>query len=128
MEISKRDYNLLRIAKIASRNSNAINFRLGAVVAKGREILGVGANDTVKTHPRSTTPNNKIHAELAAIINARTDLRGATLYVFRSGFRERPLLAKPCKHCQALIKKEGIEFVCYSTTGSQQKVATTDLN
>jgi len=115
------------MAKIASRDSNAKNFRLGAVVARGGQILGVGANNTTKTHPRSNSPNNRIHAELSAIINARTDLRGTTLYVVRTGRKERPLLARPCKHCQALIQKEGIRYVCFTVLGGYLKIEATSF-
>lgn len=116
-----RDHTMMRIAKLMSRKSNAPNFKMGAVIARGRKILGLGANDVIKTHPKSNSPYAHIHAELAAILNARTDVSGSTLYIFRAGSNEAPLLAKPCKHCQILIKKENIKFVVYSNYGSFAK-------
>lgn len=117
-----RDMAIFRIARLMSRKSNATSFRFGSVIAKGRDILGVGSNDVVKTHPRSTTVHGHIHAELSAILNARCDVSGSTLYVFRAGHKERPLLAKPCKHCQALLIKEKIRYVCFSTNGGYEKI------
>lgn len=113
----KRDKRNFKIAKLAARHSTASNFRIGAVIAKGRKVLGVGFNDPFKTHPKSNTPYQFIHAELAALINARCDVTGAVIYVFRAGQNERPLLAKPCEHCMELIKRAGIKAVFFSIHG-----------
>jgi deoxycytidylate deaminase len=113
-QILNRDFSLMKIAKLMARRSNARNFKMGAVVARGRKVIGLGANDVIKTHPRSNTPHGHIHAELSAILNARQDVNGTTLYIFRAGKDEDPLLAKPCRNCQALLKKEGIKTVVYS--------------
>lgn len=127
MRVYNRDKQHMRTAMLMARNSIAPNYKLGAVVANGRKVLGFGANDVVKTHPKSNTRFQKIHAELAAMLNARADLRGTTLYVYRSGKNERPLLSKPCKHCQALIEKEGIKYVVYSTERGFVKVEAAEL-
>ncbi len=125
--LMKRDHSILRIARLMSRKSNANNFKFGSVIARGREILGVGSNDVLKTHPKSTTIHGHIHAELSAILNARCDVSGTTLYVFRAGRKESPLLAKPCKSCQALLIKQGIRYVCYSVDGGYEKVLVSDF-
>jgi deoxycytidylate deaminase len=125
--LMSRDYSILRIARLMSRQSNARNFKFGSVLANGRKIIGVGSNDVVKTHPKSTTMNSHIHAELSAILNARSDVSGSTLYVFRAGRKERPLLAKPCKNCQALLIKQGIRFVVYSIDGGYTKVSVSSF-
>jgi deoxycytidylate deaminase len=122
-----RDETHLRLARLTARNSTAVNYKLGAVLARGRKVLGVGFNDPLKTHPSSNTYGQKIHAELAAIINARCDLNGATLYVFRSGKNERPLLSKPCLHCQALIEREGIKTVVFTINDGFQKMTAAEL-
>lgn len=123
-----RDHAMLRIAKLMSRKSNAPNFKMGAVLARGRKIIGLGANDVVKTHPKSNAPYGHIHAELSAMLNARADISGSTLYIFRAGSKEAPLLAKPCKHCQALIRRENIKFVVYSNYGTFTKKLAADLD
>lgn len=127
LPLLNRDHALMRIAKLMSRKSNAPNFRMGAVIARGRKVIGLGANDVVKTHPKSNSPYGHIHAELSAMLNARTDISGSTLYIFRAGNKEGPLLAKPCKHCQALIKKENIKYVVYSNYGTFTKKIATEV-
>ena len=127
LPLMSRDIGLFRIARLMSRRSNASSFKFGSVLAHGREIIGVGSNDVVKTHPRSNTTHAHIHAELSAILNAREKIAGSTLYVFRAGHKERPLLAKPCRHCQALLLKEGVKYVCFSTSGGYEKVAVSSF-
>ena len=123
----KRDLTHLRTAQFIARESDAPNFKMGAVIASGKKLLGLGHNNVTKTHPASNTPYSHIHAELAAMLNARTDLTGTTLYVFRGGKEERPLMSKPCKHCQALIRKAGIKTVVYSIKDGFKKVSVADL-
>lgn len=122
-----RDYALMRVARLMSRKSNAPNFKMGAVIAKGRKIIGLGANDVIKTHPRSNAPYGRIHAELSAMLNAQADISGSTIYIFRAGSKEVPLLAKPCKHCQALIKRANIKAVVYSTYGGFVRETAAEL-
>ena len=122
-----RDRSLFKLARIMSRHSTAPNFRLGAVIARGKKVLGTGFNDPYKTHPRSNTPYQHIHAELSAIINARCDLRGASIYIYRSGKDENPLLSKPCKNCQEMIKRMGIKWIFYSTNGGFKKIAAESI-
>lgn len=119
--LSKRTKKFFRLAKLASRQSTATNFRLGAVIVKGNKVLGIGFNDPFKTHPLSNTPYQYIHAELSAIINSRTDLDGAFIYVYRSGLKERPLMSKPCEHCMEHLYRAGIKKVFYSTNGGYAK-------
>lgn len=126
-KLFKRDFTHLRTAQLIARESDAPNFKMGAVIASGKKMLGLGHNNVTKTHPASNTPYSHIHAELAAMLNARTDLTGTTLYVFRGGKNDRPLISKPCKHCQALIAKAGIKTVIFSVNGGYKKVATEEL-
>ena len=94
--------------------------RVCAVVFRGGRILGTGHNFQHKTHPKSTHPFGRIHAELAAIIDAiRTDpvdytFRGTSLYVHRLKKDGSSGLAKPCCWCQELIARMGIENVYWS--------------
>ncbi len=123
----KRDEMHLRTALLSTRNSNAPNFKMGAVIARGRRVLGIGHNNVRKTHPKSNTPYGHIHAELSAILNARCDLNGATLYVFRAGKNDRPLISKPCKHCQTLIEKTGIKTVVFTITDGFHRMSAAEL-
>lgn len=117
----ERDRRLFQKASSLSKASNAPNFKIGAVIAKGRTIIGQGWNDIVKTHPSSRTMGQYIHAELSAILDVKDkeELRGASIYVYRGTLR--PLISKPCKHCHALLQKVGIKYMFYTTTDGFQK-------
>jgi len=108
-----------QLAKKISKNSNHHSHRLGAVLVKKNKIIGQGYNLLNKTHPLSCTFGKTIHAELSAILDCSLeDLSGCTLYVYREGAKEGPLLAKPCKHCQKLLVDFRIQKVYFSIDGS----------
>lgn len=88
---------------------------LGAVIARGSSILGVGFNKT-KTHTKSNNHFNTQHAEMAALINAgKEKLAGAEIYVYRSLKLDKMGMARPCKCCEASLKEVGIKKVHYTT-------------
>lgn len=94
--------------------------RVGAVVYQRSRVLGLGSNFQHKTHPKSTHPFGRIHAELAAIIDAmrydrfRNSLIGTSIYVARLKKDGSLGLAKPCRWCQELIHRVGIKEVTWS--------------
>jgi deoxycytidylate deaminase len=99
------------LAKRLSYKSDYESHRLGAVVVRGNEILGVGFN-----HPKSTTRFNNIHAELSAILNTREeDLHGCSIYVYRETRSGSPALARPCEHCISLLKRVRVSEMFYTT-------------
>ena len=109
------------IAKQLSYKSE-YHHKLGAVIIKKGKILGVGFNKPNKTHPKSNHPFHTIHSELDAILGvSREDLKGATIYVYREGANGKPVLAKPCKYCQELIKLANIKEVCYTINDGYKK-------
>lgn len=103
---------------------------VAAAIVYRRNIISIGVN-TKKTDPlqkRFTHHHEAVflHAELAAIKRAmailRSDqLQNATLYVCRlkaSGPQDHTAtwgLAKPCRSCEAGIRKFGIKRVIYTT-------------
>lgn len=106
-----------QLAQKLSRKS-CYHHRVGAVVVKKNKILGIGFNKPYKTHPRSTNAYKTIHAELDAILeSSKEDLIGADIYIFREGSGNTPRLAKPCTHCDLLLKEVGIKNVFYSVDG-----------
>jgi deoxycytidylate deaminase len=103
------------------------HFRVGALIVKGRRVLSTGYNKT-KTH---TIIRNKIdryslcdklHAEMAAILNARTDIIGAKLYILRvcPDNKYGTGMSKPCNLCMRLIRASGIKDVFYTTGDPKQ--------
>lgn len=105
------------LAKKLARTSEHPDHKLGAVIVKSNTILGVGVNK-LKTHPKAKNYAQRIHAELAAILNSRTDITGADLYVFRYTQSGLQGISKPCDGCMAAIVESGISTVYYSTSDS----------
>lgn len=94
-------------------------YRMGAVIlGKGGKVLGIGHN-VLKSHPqhRKYPPwVISLHCEMNAIIRARCDIRGATMYIARIGGKNG--ISKPCPSCYEYIKLSGIKTIVYqSETG-----------
>lgn len=104
---------LTNIVKIALKEADKSehNHKLGAVIFKHGKPIAKGYNKT----NRGTSTNyghwsGSLHAELSAIIHARTSLKGATLVVARRGGG----LSRPCNHCLTAIQEAGIKKVFYT--------------
>ncbi len=116
---------MIRIAIRCAKRST-VRAKHGAILVRGKRILGRGSN-TYKTHPRwGAGVTNSIHAEEAAIKDAlRTndpkDLRGTTLYVARYN-PYGDTLSMPCAKRQELILKVGIKKVVYTYTKTELKI------
>lgn len=98
------------------------HMRVGAVIVKGRRIIAGGYNKN-KTH---TIIKNKIdkfslvdklHAEMAVILKARTNLDGAKIYVLRicPDNKDGTGMSRPCNLCMRLIRGAGIKEIIYTT-------------
>jgi len=103
---------VLRAAVHAASLSDSEYFPTGAVVFKGRRVLGTGRNFTTKTHPKSRTRRQAIHAELD--LERRSDLSGRSVLVVRLLSSGGLGLAKPCLHCERLLREAKVEEVYYS--------------
>lgn len=111
---------LKRILKIASSEAekSSHTYKLGAVVFKQGKVISRGHNKVnrgVSSHYGHWA--GSLHAELAAIIAARSDLTGTSILVARTG----ETLAKPCESCMAAIKEAGIKWVWYTDGIGLQK-------
>lgn len=105
------------IAKKLSYKSE-YHHQIGAVLIKKNKIVGTGFNKPYKTHPLSNHPFRTIHAELDAILDAdKEDIEGSTIYVYRQHRNGSLATAKPCEHCQELLKRYNIKKVCYTDSG-----------
>jgi deoxycytidylate deaminase len=92
--------------------------RLSACIVKGKRLISIGVNKR-KTHPLQWKFSKHeeaiyLHAEIDAIINAKEDIRGATMYVARVMKNGECGLAKPCEGCQRAIQFFGIKKVYYT--------------
>lgn len=96
-------------------------FRVGAVVSRGKNILGRGRNLGRKSHPihAKMHPNRSwkgLHAEIAALRGLRPyDVQGSDLYVCRILVNGSFAMAKPCEQCQAFLKDFGLRKIWYTT-------------
>lgn len=114
------DIELIRPFEIAQKLARLSvfdqRFKMSAIIMKRGRILGMGINK-LKT-PGSKYPHlYSVHAELAAIINAKpykVDLRGTDIYVYRETADGVPGLAHPCKTCFGAIHEAGIHRIFYS--------------
>lgn len=92
--------------------------KVGCVIFDKGKVISKGHNcrrNHRKLHPNFYNWKGEIHAEMNAIINARTDLKGCTLLVIRVNKNRQLRLSKPCKLCLRYIEHVGIKKIYYST-------------
>lgn len=111
--------NLNSLINIAVEEAKKSEFRIqvGCVIYDKKKILSLGHNEMRnfrKLHPKFQSWVGSVHAEIAAIINARKDLRGSSLLVVRVNSKNQLRLSKPCENCQKYIDYVGIKKVYYS--------------
>lgn len=109
------DKTFLNLCHEIAQRSKDPSTKVGAcIVAPDKTIVSMGYNgfprgcndDPEIYQDRDVKYLRTIHAEVNAIITARRDLSGCTLYV-------SPL--HPCANCAAIIIQAGIKRVIYST-------------
>lgn len=94
-------------------------FKVGCVIIRGGKVLSLGINQ-VKTHPilikrhYNRTLVDKLHAEIFAILRAKTDLRGAKIYVARKKDSGKFGNSRPCDNCLSMIIEAGIKKIFYT--------------
>lgn len=103
--------------KIALQSGS--KFRLGAVLAKGSQVINVGINNMSKTHPQTQKFTHRplgTHAEFSACRGVENDdIVGATIYVCRVLRNNSIALAAPCECCTQFLKMFGVRGVYFST-------------
>ena len=117
MIISWEEY-FMGVAILSSYRSKDPNTQVGAcIVNPDKKIIALGYNgmpiskcNNDEIYPWSREGNHLetkypyvVHAELNAILNSRTDLRGCTLYV----------TLFPCNECCKAIIQSGIKEIVY---------------
>jgi deoxycytidylate deaminase len=94
--------------------------RVGCVIFHKKKILSYGWNQcqrsVKKLHPKYQRWKGSVHAEVDAIIHAKTELKGTSLLVIRINKKEQLRFSKPCQHCMKYIQHVGIKKVYYSTS------------
>ena len=105
-----------RIAEKQALKSPFLKHRVGAVVMKGSRVLSSGFNSLRYSH---ITGRPTRHAEASAIgklLQERriSDLAGSDIYVTRFTRAGHVSCARPCPHCESLIRSVGIRRVFYT--------------
>lgn len=69
-----------------------------------------------KTHPRYADGKRSysIHAEISALLKARCDVSGGTIFVYREDRNGQIRLAKPCPQCMKALIEAGIKRIYYT--------------
>ena len=104
-----------KLAKSLSYTSDYEQHKLACIITKKNRIISLGVNKR-RTHPKSLTRYNFIHAELAAVLGvSRETLKGTTAYVYRERKDGTIASSKPCPHCEQVLREAGIKKVYYTT-------------
>jgi deoxycytidylate deaminase len=88
---------------------------------RGR-VLSIGKNSYTKSHTLMHLHANKVgqphkiylHAEVDAVIKCKDIIKAHTLEVYRFNSKGQPMLAKPCKVCESMIKSTPIKVVVHT--------------
>lgn len=108
--------NLDYAIKIAEANDAYPKWRFGAIITKGGSLRSVGLN---KLHTKASIASDEhledlsTHAEEDALRRCGNP-KGATIYVARVGRNGKPALAKPCEHCEPMLRNAGVKRVIYT--------------
>jgi deoxycytidylate deaminase len=103
------------LAKKLSKKSDYSQYHLGACVVKKNRVLGIGFNRN-RTHPKANSLYHYLHAEIDSLLGLNfTQLKNATMYIYRETKLGAPALAKPCPSCRIAIENSGIKRIIYTT-------------
>ena len=108
---------IINAAITNAQQSTFPRHKVAAIIFDKKRILAAGTNAKRFTHrlkPRYKRFNNSFHAEQAAILNARRDLKGKSMLVLRITAGGNFGLAKPCDLCMSFIEYVGIKNLYYT--------------
>ena len=110
---SKWDMRFLRLAEMVSTWSKDPSTKVGCVLVKDRKVVATGYNgfpqgiaDDERLDDREKKYALVVHAEMNALLQAGTEARGSTLYLW--GFA-----GVPCQNCAKHVIQAGVEAVVY---------------
>ena len=133
--ITKNDEYWFNFAMRTAELSHC-QFRHGAVILCKRKPISLGCNVLKNRNLKRLVGNapynsraearrnrsDQIHAEVVAILKARTDLKGSCLYSARCRPNHLPGDSAPCESCSQIIALAGISCVVYWSENKLQKV------
>ncbi len=117
-----KEYHTLKLLnqKLSALETTKYQHKIGAIIlSKKGNVLSVGFNSYVKTHPRQYHYNRKInptrvflHAEIDALVKCRD--KPHTMIISRMGKDGKTRLSRPCKGCFNAIKDVGVQKVFFT--------------
>lgn len=129
MQLSKTSRAYFEAARAVSQLSDFPKVKIGCIITYGHRIISSGFN-SIKTDPLQKKYNiyrfsgdslPSIHAETMALkplIGRRDiDFRNVAIYVYRENKYGVPMLARPCKSCEKLLRDLKIHKCFFSTYG-----------
>tara|TARA_R110000744_G_scaffold5421_4_gene19157 strand:+ start:642 stop:1037 length:396 start_codon:yes stop_codon:yes gene_type:complete len=120
MVVTNRQRRHLALARRIAHNSDFEEYRHGAVLARGKNVLNVSANKNSynswgQRFRQRDCGHATHHAELGCILGVdRSITQGATVYVARIGKQGDLRLSKPCPMCEAAMRHVGVREVIYT--------------
>jgi deoxycytidylate deaminase len=111
-------YERMVTAAVEEARKSTYKIQMGCIIFKKKDIVSRGRNYAQrgcrKIKKEFLRWENSIHAEIDAVIKARTDLKGFSILVVRINNTGQLRLAKPCENCLKYLKHVGIKSIYYS--------------
>ena len=105
----------IRIAKEEARESDCPTYRVGAVLMRRNQRISSGRSVFKKSHTKSRTRYNGIHAEFDCLHKLTLDkCRGCVLFVARITNGGKVSMARPCEICLNLLREYDIRVFYYT--------------
>ena len=107
---------------IESARQSEHQHRVGAVIFKKKNIISSAYNKAFSyhsnLHPKYQNYFGSVHAEVAAIIAAKRDLKNCEICVVRINKKGELKLSLPCDYCMSYVIDVGIKKVTYTDNDS----------
>lgn len=113
---------LMKRAIQETKKSSHELFRFGVVIFNKNKILSTGTNSiraARNLHPRFFRWPGSVHAEVAAILSAKTNLSGSSMFIVRVNKAGNLMYSRPCEHCLKYIIEVGIKKIIYSISDDE---------
>ena len=89
-------------------------FQHGCVVVSNGQIVGESTNRIVNDQVKNSWRRSHMHAEIAALLDARQRAIGSTVYVARVTKDGNPASSEPCKKCKTMLEKYKVRNVVWT--------------
>jgi len=103
---------------VEEANKSKYYHKIGAIIFNKNIIISRGFNQAQRSckhlNPKFQRWPGTVHAEVDAIIKAKTNLKGFSILVVRINNHNQLRLAKPCKWCMMYLEYVGIKKISYS--------------